>query len=360
MNAPTTPLRRVLHALHRLAYLVGMTSAVLLVAALMLALVVRSAIRPAPGSWATTVHVGPVPVEVGAPSLIWLGTTPWMAERLAGHTLASPWGPVRLGWDAEANTLSLQCQPCRIHSASWGDQAVQLAVVHATVHRQGMRLHGTVASGAVVADWLGDLSATSLLLNLDLPPTPVQDGYALFADAIPELAQTQIEGRFALHATLSLPSQALTLEPRLEGMAVQGLGTEQWVQARSACGKGLPALTLGADSLLARAVLAAEDQRFFEHPGYDLVEVTHALHSNQRAARPRGASTLSQQVAKLLVTGGERSPVRCASCCMRWKWSRPWARRASCACTWTTRPGAPRCAVRRRRPTPTLASGPSV
>ena len=91
---------------------------------------------------------------------------------------------------------------------------------------------------------------------------------------------------------------------------IRGLGTAQWAQARSACSKGLPALTLGPDSLLARAVLAAEDQRFFEHPGYDMVELKHALHSNQRTARLRGASTLSQQVAKLLVAGGERSPLR--------------------------------------------------
>jgi membrane peptidoglycan carboxypeptidase len=85
---------------------------------------------------------------------------------------------------------------------------------------------------------------------------------------------------------------------------------------------------LNAQSLLARAVIAAEDQRFFEHPGYDLVEMSQALHSNQRTTLApaetsatdktlpasgtalRGASTLSQQVAKLLVTGGERSPVR--------------------------------------------------
>jgi len=65
------------------------------------------------------------------------------------------------------------------------------------------------------------------------------------------------------------------------------------------------------DSLLARAVLAAEDQRFYEHPGYDLLEMNQALRSNQAEdAALRGASTLSQQVAKLLVTGGERSPVR--------------------------------------------------
>jgi membrane peptidoglycan carboxypeptidase len=41
-----------------------------------------------------------------------------------------------------------------------------------------------------------------------------------------------------------------------------------------------------------------------------MVELKHALHSNQRTARLRGASTLSQQVAKLLVAGGERSPLR--------------------------------------------------
>ena len=100
---------------------------------------------------------------------------------------------------------------------------------------------------------------------------------------------------------------------------MQGLGTEAWAQAQSQCSQGLPAsakrATLRADSLLARAVLAAEDQRFYEHPGYDLVEMNKALRSNQddrkRAQHPlRGASTLSQQVAKLLVTGGERSPVR--------------------------------------------------
>ena len=68
---------------------------------------------------------------------------------------------------------------------------------------------------------------------------------------------------------------------------------------------------LGTDSLLARAVLAAEDQRFYEHPGYDLMEMNQALRSNQVEDAPlRGASTLSQQVAKLLVTGAERSPVR--------------------------------------------------
>jgi len=58
----------------------------------------------------------------------------------------------------------------------------------------------------------------------------------------------QIDGTFALHASLSLPSKTLTLEPQLQGMSVQGLGTAQWANARSQCGKGLPPAALDAPS----------------------------------------------------------------------------------------------------------------
>jgi hypothetical protein len=327
--ALSTVALRALRSLHRLAYWVGVATASTVCALLVMFFVARAAIRPAPGAWATTVQVGPTSVEIGVASLIWLGTTPWLAQRLDGHTLPSPAGPLRMGWDAKARALTLRCQPCSLHSPSWGDAALHLPAVDATVHRSGMLLQGTVTAGAVTASWHGQLTHASLLLDMDLPDTPVRDGYALFADAIPELATAQIDGSFALRATLSLPSRALTIEPHLVGMAVQGLGTEQWANAQSTCSRGLPPraqkVALGASSLLARAVIAAEDQRFFEHTGYDLVEVVHALRSNNQRTAPavhaagdaqaggtnvRGASTLSQQVAKLLVTGGERSPVR--------------------------------------------------
>ncbi|MFV0475493.1 MAG: monofunctional biosynthetic peptidoglycan transglycosylase [Pikeienuella sp.] len=45
---------------------------------------------------------------------------------------------------------------------------------------------------------------------------------------------------------------------------------------------------------LARAVMGGEDARFCAHYGFDLVEIRKALAENRR----RGASTLSQQVAK--------------------------------------------------------------
>jgi hypothetical protein len=285
----------------------------------------RTMLRPAPGDWATMLRVGPLQLEVGVATLVQWGSTPWIAKQLQGRTQPTRLGEVHLAWDEASQQLSLHCQPCTLRSSSWGDEPLRLHDARMTLHRNATELRGTLQSGAVSATWHGTLRPSGITLHFDLPTTPVADGYALFASAIPEVAAAQIDGTFSLKATLELPSKTLTVQPRIDGMAVQGLGTEDWAQAQSQCGQGLPARYRNAnvpkDSLLARAVLAAEDQRFYEHPGYDLVEMGRALRSNQaedatlqdlgRAARPlRGASTLSQQVAKLLVTGGKRSPVR--------------------------------------------------
>jgi len=48
------------------------------------------------------------------------------------------------------------------------------------------------------------------------------------------------------------------------------------------------------------AVLAGEDQRFAEHAGFDLKEIRDAVAERRAGERPRGASTISQQVAKNL------------------------------------------------------------
>ena len=48
------------------------------------------------------------------------------------------------------------------------------------------------------------------------------------------------------------------------------------------------------------AVVAAEDQRFLQHNGFDLKQIDKALADRERGRRVRGASTISQQVAKNL------------------------------------------------------------
>ncbi|MEY2853656.1 MAG: monofunctional biosynthetic peptidoglycan transglycosylase [Pseudomonadota bacterium] len=48
------------------------------------------------------------------------------------------------------------------------------------------------------------------------------------------------------------------------------------------------------------AVIAAEDQRFPEHNGFDFKQIRKALDEAENGGRARGASTISQQVAKNL------------------------------------------------------------
>jgi monofunctional biosynthetic peptidoglycan transglycosylase len=59
---------------------------------------------------------------------------------------------------------------------------------------------------------------------------------------------------------------------------------------------------------LAIAVVAAEDQRFPQHNGFDFRAIEKALGETRR--KPRGASTISQQVAKNLFLWPGRSFVR--------------------------------------------------
>ena len=86
-------------------------------------------------------------------------------------------------------------------------------------------------------------------------------------------------------------------------MQVSGLGTQALRQ--------LPGSSLPLKHPLTRAVLAAEDQRFEQHLGYDLHEWQQAFtRTRHDPARVRGASTVSQQLAKLLYTSGERTVLR--------------------------------------------------
>lgn len=59
---------------------------------------------------------------------------------------------------------------------------------------------------------------------------------------------------------------------------------------------------------LALAVIAAEDQRFPGHWGVDMVEIKKALKDSRiQGKTPRGASTITQQVAKNLFLWNDRS-----------------------------------------------------
>jgi len=62
---------------------------------------------------------------------------------------------------------------------------------------------------------------------------------------------------------------------------------------------------------LKRALIAAEDSKFFEHEGFDIEGIEKALKKNEKKGKVvAGGSTISQQLAKNLFLSGERSYVR--------------------------------------------------
>lgn len=61
---------------------------------------------------------------------------------------------------------------------------------------------------------------------------------------------------------------------------------------------------------LLQAVVAAEDQKFLQHSGFDLQAIEKALVYNSKGRKVRGASTISQQTAKNVFLWTGRSWVR--------------------------------------------------
>lgn len=89
------------------------------------------------------------------------------------------------------------------------------------------------------------------------------------------------------------PTTAFMLAHRLSG---GGAPDQRWVPI----GRIAPSLAI--------AVVAAEDQRFPSHRGFDVDAIGKAW--EQRGRRVRGASTISQQVAKNLFLWSDRSWIR--------------------------------------------------
>jgi membrane peptidoglycan carboxypeptidase len=136
----------------------------------------------------------------------------------------------------------------------------------------------------------------------------------------------RIVGRVAAGGSLRLPQQRAGIELSIDGFAVDGLGTEALADGpivfpcRDADGRLRPRRALPGEGrwispaqsgkLLAAAVLAAEDQRFHEHAGYDREEIARVLGAVDEQGVHRGASTITQQLARLLFTGHERTAAR--------------------------------------------------
>ena len=306
-----------------LVYLIFATLALVLTAAVAAFLILKVALAPGRDEWPARFQAGPVAIDVGVPTAIRLATSSWFAPWLAGRTLETAHGPVRFGWNAASETLELNCAPCSATVPALGSAPIRLESLRATVRRDAGTLGGTLEAapparplavdgraddGILRGRWTGRLTQQALHIDIQVPETPIARWYKVLAPDLAELQRARIGGALALGAQVGLPAGTFAVQPRIADFTVDGLGTETLANARSSC--GAPS-RLGNESWLARAVIAAEDQRFFTHPGYDMTELAASLEVNQKASKAeRGGSTLSQQLAKILVTGGEQSADR--------------------------------------------------
>ncbi|MFM2400113.1 MAG: hypothetical protein RL341_2270, partial [Pseudomonadota bacterium] len=278
---------------------------------------VVDAFAPAKDEWVRQLRLGGqrigFNVDVSVPAALRAVTHPRIGPWLDGRRIHTRYGPVQLGWRASTQSLHLLCAPCTFNRPELSRAAIVLEAVELSIQRTTEnQLRGAVFAGNVRATWQGRLSSKGLVIDAQLPQTPLADLFALAKDAVPEARQAQIEGTASASATLQLPSGAWSIVPQLDGFSVSGLGTEALANAKwpAQCGS-LPRKRAKPAVWMERAVIAAEDQRFWQHPGYDLEEILASLAVNKAGADiERGGSTITQQLAKLVFTGDDRTHTR--------------------------------------------------
>ena len=123
-------------------------------------------------------------------------------------------------------------------------------------------------------------------------------------------------GRFCARLTfvaLALPTLVLLALRWLDPPTSAFILARQWEQLRGGRAAAVHHRWVDFDRIsphLAVAVIAAEDQRFPDHHGFDLAAINRALAHNARGRTVRGASTISQQTAKNLFLWSGRSYLR--------------------------------------------------
>lgn len=295
----------------------GLVLALVLCAAALVVVAV-TAMAPKEGEWRTPLAIGPFEREASVPALIRWATHPLVRPHLQGRVVETRTGRWQLGHRADGS-LEGVCAPCRVRLPGAGPEPLAVDRVRVVVNVRGAdRFDGSLWLGAgpqpVVLPWRAELKADGLHAKAELAPTPLAALLAPLRAQVPELARARLEGRVALTLQATLGAQGLVVTrivPTLQDIAVDGLGTEALRDADA--GQRCRPQPAGGriEGWIQNAVIAAEDARFFEHPGYEVDAWIAAWKGNQRDGDTlQGASTITQQLAKLLYTGDERSAAR--------------------------------------------------
>lgn len=251
----------------------------------------------------------------------WLGP-----GRAAGFTMEPPvdWirGAATVDVDARDGLAVSLSGTFTVDHPRLSTRAVRLPPLQAEMEGTLERLEGQATLGDLVLD----VRVEDPVLSLTLASSDARQVLGIVEDIIPELKDAELRGTLGGSASWNRETDAWTLEPHLEGLAVQGAvpNLEQLRWGRfsyrawdtdgqpivRASGEGTSDWTSLRDvsEHLPAAIVAAEDSAFYRHKGYDPKAIQAAIVSNQEAGSVvRGGSTLTQQLAKNLFLSGERT-----------------------------------------------------
>jgi len=313
---------------HWTAWLAGSTVLVAGVAAAIVWVVAAAGgvLTTPPGAW--VVRLQPLPgvsVRVSVPGLARFATSPLALRLLDGRALSTRLGQLRFSRDG--GTLQVDCAPCLIDDPRLAWQPIRIESAQLRLTRVNERvLAGELASESVRVSSIAKLQPERIDIDWQLAPTELAAFYRLLGSVIPEAHLARIDGRVHARGSLRLPQQRVRIDAGIDAFAVTGLGTERLADdavaftcttadgrpraRRIVPGEGRWISPTQSGALLAAAVLAAEDQRFLDHDGFDRKEIAQVLASIDGQAPVRGASTITQQLARVLFTGGERTAAR--------------------------------------------------
>lgn len=250
---------------------------------------------------------------------------PLIGDRLP--TLPSPFGSLRVSSKQvkDGRFVEFSCEPCRLSSQKIAPEPFTLGKGKASGVFSGGKFNGDLEASTVRVKVSGDWEKDSFRGNFELPPTEIKVLYSIASSIVPETRFAKIEGTVTGKGTFQWPQAFVRWRPKISKFKVtelidlekyqkgvftypaknsaddpivleSGEGTESWT-AWEALGPYLP-----------QAVIAAEDGTFYQHPGYDVPSMDEALKENEQLRKiRRGASTLTQQLAKNLFLSPERS-----------------------------------------------------
>jgi hypothetical protein len=259
--------------------------------------------------------------ELSMAVLLRAATHPLAARLVDNRSLTTAHGRWRLTVQPDGG-LAARCEPCRFRLPGLGATALTVERAEWVLYSDGAdHYHGTLALSSTgnpsrvitLAGRAAFSRSGQLSFSARLPPTPMADAVHVLGRDLPERDGVQVRGTLAATLTGRLPQGPWHIDPTIEGFEVFGLDTERFahLQVPAACRVDALAAVPIITGWLPRAVIAAEDARFAQHAGYDLHAMADALQHNQRpGASIAGASTLTQQLAKLVVAGDERSASR--------------------------------------------------